>query len=150
MRTLATVGGTVVAGGWESELLAGLLAHDAAVHLAAPGPGTQPDQRPLAALLADPQTLAGRIITAVDVCTDGRVAVARTGRTPRGTPIVAAVARRDATGTVRVAMSGVAATPVVVDHPAALRPPGDFRGSPGYRAELAAVLHARVTAEVAA
>jgi CO/xanthine dehydrogenase FAD-binding subunit len=43
-------------------------------------------------------------------------------------------------------MSGVAPTPVVVDaeHLADLEPPGDFRGSSTYRAELAQVLLGRV------
>lgn len=146
LRTLATVGGTVVAGGWESELLAGLLAHDAVVEIAVTGSGVR--ELPLADLLGAPGGLHGRVVTSVTVATDGVGAAARTGRTPGDVPIVAAVAHRDTGGRVRVAMSGVAPTPVLVDDPSSLQPPGDFRGSTEYRRTVAAVLFDRVRTEV--
>ena len=50
----------------------------------------------------------------------------------------------------RVALTGVAATPVLVDPSAldSLDPPGDFRGSPEYRREVAGVLTKRVIAQL--
>lgn len=149
LRTLATVGGTVAAGGAESALLAGLLAADAVVDLAGDPIGGDA-QRPLAEVLAD--GTVGGLITAVTIDPSGTGAVAATGRTPADVPIVAAVARRRADGTVILTLSGVAASPILVDpddpqvavgrHPA-IDPPGDFRGSSAYRRHLAEVLSAR-------
>ena len=146
LRTLATVGGTVAAGGAESVLLAGLLAGGATVELA----GAE-RARPLSDVLADGLP-AGALIIAVTVDGSGRAAVAATGRTPADVPIVAAVAHRAGDGTVALALTGVAATPVLADpdDPAGgLEPPGDFRGSADYRRHLAAVLGARAVEELA-
>src|SRR5436190_2241403 len=74
-----------------------------------------------------------RLIIAVVITTVGRCAVARTARTPGDEPIVSAYARSAGDGSVRLALSGVAATPLLVDDTAALSPPGDFRGSSEYR-----------------
>lgn len=143
MRTISTVGGSVASRSWESVLLAGLLVHDAQVELAgAPA-------QPLADLLAG-GVPTGAIITAVTVQAGGETAHAATGRTPADTPIVAAVGRATEAGVV-VALTGVAAAPIVVNpsNPAAgLQPPEDFRGSAAYRTELAAVLSARVVEEL--
>lgn len=139
LRTLATVGGTVAAGGPESALLAGLLAAGARVELA----GGEPC--PLADLLVDGLP-DGALVTGISVDGTGTAGIATTGRTPADVPIVAAIAHRGADGTVAVALTGVAGTPVLVDpaDPAAgLDPPGDFRGSPAYRRHLATVLTAR-------
>ena len=146
LRTLATVGGTVVAGGWESALVAGLLACDAVVTMVGREGTTQLG---LAALLADLDLIAGCIITAVRLDTTGSASVHTTARTIADRPIVACIARHTATG-VRVAMSGVAATPVVVDDVEQLAPPGDFRGSAGYRLHLARVLCTRALIELGA
>lgn len=143
LRTLATIGGTIAAGGGDSVLLAALLAHDAVVEVA---------EGPASAL---PFLLAGgvgrtTIITAVTIEADGAGAIAATGRTPADTPIVAALARATSDG-VRLALTGVARRPVLVD-PAEpttdLDPPADFRGSREYRLELARVLSARAISEV--
>ncbi len=149
LRALATVGGLVATADPSSELLATLLVHDAVVSLAGR------DGRPrlgLAALLADGMSLAGRIITAVGIETGGVASVARTARTPADRPIVAAVARRTADGQRRLALTGVAAAPVLVapapDAADGLEPPGDFRGSTEYRRVLAAVLAQRALEEV--
>lgn len=147
LRTLATVGGTVAAGGWESELLTGLLASNTKVELRSAG-GTQTVA--LDALLADCELLRATLITAITVEVDGTFAVDHTGRTPGDTAIVSAVARRSPSGALTIAASGVAATPVLVTDPAALTPPSDFRGSTEYRAHLASVLVARVTKAVSA
>lgn len=148
LRTLATVGGTVVVADPDSELLAGLLVHDARVMLAGP---TGERTLPLAVVLADPAVLAGALVVAVDVETGGTAAAVRTARTPADRPIVAAVARRAEGGSLLLALTGVAPTPVLVDPDrlADLSPPGDFRGSSAYRAHLAATLAARVHEEVA-
>lgn len=146
LRTLATVGGTAVAGCWESALVAGLLACDAVVTVAGRD-GTS--EVALAALLADPAPVSGRIITAVRLDIAGDASVHSTARTIADRPIVACVARYTATG-VRVAMSGVAATAVVVDDVESLSPPGDFRGSSDYRHHLARVLRTRALTELGA
>lgn len=142
LRTLATIGGTVVAGDGESELLAALLAFEAVVTFVNRD-GSQ--QRRLDDVLADPSVLHGGIVTEVTIETSGVAAAARTGRTPMDSPIVAVVARRRPDGSVVAAMSGVAATARIVDDPAGLEPPGDFRGSTEYRRMLAVELAARVT-----
>ena len=140
LRTAATVGGCIAAGVPASELLAALLVHDAVVSLFGPD-GEQ--ELPLAALLSDAARLEHRIVTAVTIEVAGVTSAARTGRTRADQPIVAAVARRTATGELRLALTGVAATPVLVADVEKLDPPGDFLGSSSYRRALAAVLAAR-------
>lgn len=145
LRTLATVGGTVAAGGPDSVLLAGLLAAGASVEVA----GAEP--RPLSRLLVEGLE-AGELIASVTVPTGGTAGVATTGRTPADVPIVAAIAWRASGQPATLVLTGVATTPILVDpddplvalgrHPA-MDPPGDFRGSPAYRRHLAAVLSAR-------
>ena len=147
MRTLATVGGTVAAGGWESELLTGLLVCDTTVELRT-GSGTSTVNLP--ALLADCELLRNALITSVTIQTDGSFASDHTGRTPGDQAIVSAVARRSTSGAVTVAASGVAATPVIVADLSALAPHSDFRGSTEYRTHLANILVARVRKAVTA
>jgi CO/xanthine dehydrogenase FAD-binding subunit len=138
LRNQATVGGTVAAPSPDSLLLAGLLVHEAEVerHGAA--------SAALAAALADGP---GGLVTAVTAALGGTGHVAVTGRTPGDDPIVGAVGRRTPDGRLLLALTGVAATPVLVDPDdptAALDPPGDFRGDADYRRHLAGVLAARV------
>lgn len=138
LRTLATVGGLVAAAEPESQLLAGLVAFDAVASISAKsGERTGRVEQVVA---GGP----GGVITSVAIPLAGRASVARTGRTPGDVPIVSAVGHRASDGTLRIAMTGVAATPVVVDDLEALDPPGDFRGSSQYRRSVAAVLAARV------
>lgn len=142
MRNQATVGGTVALGDPESVLLAGLLVHGAVVDLHG--------QDPLALTASLAECVGQRIVTGVQIEAGGVGAIAATGRTPADTPIVAAVARHHG-GDVRVALTGVAAYPVVVsadDPTAGLEPAGDFRGSADYRLHLAATLSARAVQEV--
>ena len=143
-RNAATVGGTVATSDQESELVAALLVHEAAVTIAQPG-GSR--EVPLEELLDDRSLLAGGIITSVTVDAGGETASARTGRTPADTSIVAVVGRV-VSGGFRLAMTGVASHPVLVaqDGIGQLQPSGDFRGSPAYRRELAEVLSKRVIA----
>ena len=141
LRTLATIGGVVVGGHGESELLAALLAFDAVVTFVN---GTGAHTSPLDDALGDPSVLHGAIVTAVEARIDGHASAARTGRTPFDTPIVAVVGRRRPDGSVIAAATGVATTPVLISDPAGLEPPGDFRGSPEYRLHLVVELAARV------
>ncbi len=143
LRNAATVGGTVATGNFESELLAGLLVFDGRITLAGSSGTSGPI--PLDELLADRARLEGSIIVGIHIETDGTAAAARTGRTPADTSIVAAVGRRSA-GDIRVAVTGMATTPILVepDAVADLDPPGDFRGSPEYRRHLAGTLVHRV------
>lgn len=144
LRNAATVGGTVAEGDWESELLAGLLVHDA--RIAITGHETEiglPD------LFADWSLLDRAIITSVSVAIGGETASARTGRTPADTSIVAAAGRIVPDG-LMLALTGVARTPILIDSTdlESLDPPTDFRGSSEYRRELARILTARVVAEL--
>ncbi|MGD1012735.1 MAG: FAD binding domain-containing protein [Acidimicrobiales bacterium] len=141
LRAQSSLGGTIANGDWESELLAVLLVHDAVVFLAGPK-GTE--RIGLGAVLAQLPLDQGCIVTAVAIDTHGEALVARTARTVADKPIVAAAARRGADGRRRVAVSGVASTPVVVEDPGEIDPPGDFRGSSVYRRALAGVLISRV------
>lgn len=138
LRTRATIGGLIASAHPDSLLIAALLVHDASVDLAGS------DAMPLTTLLAQ-GVPSGAIITAVRIDPSGVLCHAATGRTPADVPIVAAVARTGDDG-ISLALTGVAATPIVVDPDDPIRglqPPGDFRGSSGYRIELAGVLAAR-------
>ena len=145
LRNAATVGGTIGSRLPDSELLAAFLVHGAVVASVDPSGDSSVA---LADALADPETLAGRIITRVGFATGGAGHIARTGRTPADRAIVAAVGRRSDDGRITIALTGVAETPILADESAlaALDPPGDFRGSPQYRRELAATLAGRVVA----
>jgi CO/xanthine dehydrogenase FAD-binding subunit len=146
LRTVATVGGTLFSGGWESALLAGLLACDALAETIGTNGG---GEVAVADLVQRPERVAGSIVTAVQIRVDGPASVHATARTSADRPIVACVARRAPDG-VRLAMSGVASAPMLVGDLSALEPPGDFRGSSGYRRHLAAVLSSRALAEIGA
>ncbi len=139
LRSIATVGGTIASTDAESVLIAALLVHDALVELAGA------DHMSLATLL-ESGVPSGALITGVLIDPSGVTVSRSTGRTPADTPIVAAVAR--STGDhITLALTGVAATPVIVpvgDPAGGLAPPGDFRGSATYRTHLASILSARV------
>jgi len=147
LRNAATVGGTVAAADSESRFLAGLLAYGATATLATTA---GEEQITVADILQDRSVLAGKLITAVSLTVGDRGALAGTGRTPADTPIVLVAGRRHEDGSTTLAATGVAPTPVVIDLSRAneLDPPGDFRGSPDYRRHLAAVLGARVAADL--
>ena len=143
LRSLATLGGTIDAADGDSVLVAALLVHDAEVAFA--------DGRtmPIADVLWT-RPGAGLLIVSITISTSGRGSVAATGRTPADVPIVAAVGRRADDG-VRLALTGVADVPVLVDPThvlAGLDPPADFRGSADYRLHLAGVLSGRVLGDL--
>ena len=120
-------------------LLAGLLAFDASVTIVR-SDGTETVS--LDDLLADRSLLDSGIVTSVSVDVGGDAASERTGRTPADRPIVMAVARRAADGSIRLALTGVGVAPMLVEVDAldGLEPPADFRGSTAYRRELAGIL----------
>lgn len=140
LRAQATIGGCIASGHAESELLGALLVHEAVVDVVAGG-GTE--SIPLEALLADLPLDAGRVVTSVTIRTAGVAAAAHTARTPADRAIVAAFARATGDGR-RIALTGVAPTPILVQPGEELDPIGDFRGSSDYRRALAEVLLARV------
>jgi CO/xanthine dehydrogenase FAD-binding subunit len=140
LRNGATIGGTIAAAHSESELVAGLLVHDAAVTVT----GTDAEIS-VSSIMRDRSQLDGAIITSVSVGIGGETTSERTGRTPADSSIVAAAARVTPDG-IRVALTGVASTPVLIspDDLSSLDPPADFRGSSEYRLELARILMKRV------
>jgi CO/xanthine dehydrogenase FAD-binding subunit len=146
LRNAVTVGGLVAGRAAESALLAGLLVHEAVATVAA-AHGTRTIELPTVLRDGVP---AGAVITSVRVSWDGETAVESTARTPADLPIVAAAARRRNDGAILLALSGVATTPILVapSEVAAVDPPGDFRGSPGYRRHLAVTLTRRVLARL--
>lgn len=139
-RNMYTLYSVIQAASPESSLLAALLVCDAQVAVVSVS-GRQ--SLTLATYLAQP---APGILSAVHLHIDGRGADARLGRTPADSPIVAAVGRRGDDGRLRLALCGIAATPLLVEPEAIadLQPSGDFRGSAEYRREMAAVLSGRV------
>jgi len=142
IRNAATLGGTIVTADHESELLAGLLAHETRVTVSRRDGSVD---HALDDVLSDSGLLNGAIITSISIATSGRSTAHRTGRTPADRSIVAVVARRTSNGDIRIAASGVGARPTVIDadHLDLLTPPGDFRGSSEYRGLLVTVLTRR-------
>lgn len=137
LRAMATIGGVVAAADPESELYAALLVSEAVVSVVDPAGSSD--------ISLDGFSVGGsKLITAVAFSIDGALASERTVRTPADAPIVAVVGRRGSDGVIRLAGCGVGPRPVLFDDPAALSPPGDFRGSAEYRSHLAAVQAARV------
>jgi putative selenate reductase FAD-binding subunit len=146
LRTMATVGGCVATANSSSELLAVLLVYDATVTV------VQQDGTitlTLAKLLSELPLRTRAIVSTVSIAVGGVSSVARAARTRADRPIVAAVARRTPAGQSRLALTGVAATPVLVERVPALDPPEDFRGSSEYRRALGVTLSARVLEQVA-
>jgi len=152
IRTQATLGGLLATGSGDSELLALLLVHDGVVTVATRR--SQEDLTLESYLRSQPRPQR-EVVTALTLAVSGKSASARTGRTRADRPIVAAAARVAPDGSRRLALTGVAATPVLVASDAIgastkwdLRSTDDFRGSAGYRTALAEVLSARVLEEV--
>ena len=145
LRAQATVGGCLATGQAESELLAALLVHEAVVDI---GTSVATEVVSLETLLADLPLGAGRLVTSVTIKTAGAAAAFRTARTPADRAIVAAYARVTSGGR-RIALTGVAPTPILVRPGDLLDPIGDFRGSRDYRGALAGVLLARAVEAIA-
>jgi carbon-monoxide dehydrogenase medium subunit len=147
IRTVATVGGTVVTNDPESELLAGLLAFDALVTVAK---AEETSSHSLVSVLDDPQLIEGSIITKISLDPRGAATARRTGRTPMDRPIVMVVGHEDTNGHIRLAITGVDSHVVALspEQSDSLTPPSDFRGSSRYRKELATVLTGRVLTDL--
>lgn len=149
LRNVATIGGTVASPYKDSELLAALLVFDAEVKVQA---SDDTKKIPLVDFLLDvPTALSGGLVTSVSLASMGKTASARVGRTPADKPIVAALARLGEDNKIRLALTGVANTPVLVNPDnvkAAINPTGDFRGSTEYRRQMAATLAKRVVSEL--
>ncbi len=148
-RNAATVGGIIAHPDKASEFLAALLVFDAEVQVQSIN-GSK--QIPLTNFLRDvPTALSSGIVTTVSLDTMGKTASDRVARTPADKPIVAALARLDDDGEVRLALCGVDNTPVLVtpdNVKAAVKPPSDFRGSAEYRRQMAATLARRVLSQI--
>jgi len=145
LRNAATIGGAVASPTKDSELLAALLVLDAEVKIQ-----TLNDTKniSLGDFLVDvPAALGSGLVISVSMATMGKTASARVARTPVDRPIVAALARLGDDGQIRLALCGVANTPILVNPDnvkAAINPTGDFRGSTEYRRQMAATLTNRV------
>ncbi len=187
IRNRATIGGAIVTADAASPLVTALLACDAEVVIAGAKDKTKQadDPRdfwkvlPLAGFLAYRRQILdeGTLITEVRMplpSPDTRSHYARVARTPRDYPIVCAVAafamKDGIAGHVRIAIGGVAATPIRLSQlefglekkrladwldgemeaqMALLDPPGDWLGSAEYRKEMARVLVRRAILAVA-
>ncbi|MFW5941703.1 MAG: FAD binding domain-containing protein, partial [Chloroflexota bacterium] len=138
-RQAGALGGAIMVADPESEFVAALLAYEAMVTVeTAGGAHTAPLDEFLAEIAAAETAAAGRqaalrggILTGVTLSTAGATAHARVARTPQDSPIVAAIARRAGEGDIRLALCGVAPTPVLAQEQDlnTLTPPADFRGS---------------------
>ena len=139
IRNVATIGGAVATGDFESELLAGLLVFEAQVAVIDSEGETS---QSLGDYLRDRPV---GIITKIAVAAGGASSAARTGRTPADRPIVMAVVRRTDNGDLLLALTGVAAAPIAIDPGAlnSLDPSDDFRGTAEYRIHLARTLSRR-------
>jgi CO/xanthine dehydrogenase FAD-binding subunit len=144
LRNMRTIASVITAASAESLLLAVLLVADAHLNLQSLA-GTR--RVSLSDYLTKPTE---GFPVALMLALDGQVAIAKVGRTPADKPIVAAAARRASDGGVRLALCGVAPTPILVRPEAldALTPVGDFRGSAEYRREMAFVLSQHVLGQV--
>ena len=142
LRTLATIGGTVASGDSDSQLIASLLVHDAEITtLSSNGESNIPLQE----VLGETESFRAQLILSIDIATDGECVMEATGRTPADTPIVSVTARR-CSGGHRMAVTGVAPTPVLVDSEnptVSLQPSSDFRGDSEYRMHLVKILASR-------
>ena len=84
LRTLATIGGTIASCDSDSQLIASLLVHDAAVTiLNSDGELSVPLQE----VLSEPERLESELILSIDVATDGEFILESTGRTPTDKPL---------------------------------------------------------------
>ncbi|MGH2537858.1 MAG: FAD binding domain-containing protein [Candidatus Promineifilaceae bacterium] len=164
-RNTATVGGSIAARPADSELLAVLLALEAELLLAAPAERTLT----LNDYLVHEERPGGLLISVSFARGEGLGAAVRVARTRRDYPIVAVVAWQPENGRPRLAATGLGprparlieaegalaagVSPKAIERAAsaardAARHPGDFRGSAGYRAEMAAVLTRRALGQI--
>ena len=158
VRNAATVGGTVVVAPADSEFLLALLALGAELDTQS----VQSEETttwPLHQFLADPgAALDDGLVTQVQIHLTVRASggLARVARTPSDHPIVAAVAVIAADTDVRIALSGVARRPLLIEFDrtevaeeavaqsiAKADPWTDFRGTADYRRAMGALMAKR-------
>lgn len=146
IRNAATVGGAVATAHPESGFVAALLASGAEVAVTTSAGDAQ---MPVMEFL-DGFDLNGGLITAIRVEVGGSSAFEFAARTPADIPIVLVAGHRTEGGVLRLAATGVGATPRLIDPNAVdeLDPPADFRGSSEYRREVVGVLTGRVLARL--
>lgn len=144
IRNAATIGGTVATADPESGLLAGFLAYSATVRITR---ASGSEDVALHDFFDDHNPLDGGLITSIRIPIGGQAVFEATARTPADTPIVLVVGHLSDAGSLRLAATGVASGPVIIDPGLIddLEPPPDFRGSAAYRRHLAGVLAARVS-----
>lgn len=145
MRHAGTLGGVLVEADWESELFAALLVHEAQVRIRhLDGEDIVPLDKFTRKVLGD------GIVTGVIMKENGQTTRERVARTPADKPIIAVVGRRDDSGTIRLALCGMANRPILSSKNgiAELSPPGDFRGSSAYRKKIAEILVERVLSQL--
>lgn len=143
-RNMRTIGSLLAKPSAESQLIAALLACDAVVTLETYS-GSR--QVALTEFVRNPAVfLSNGLVTAVTLDVGGQISAAHVSRTPADRPIVAAVARKTFDGQVRLALSGVALSPIRVELAAVeqVQPFSDFRGSADYRRAMAVTLSQRV------
>ena len=132
----------MASGDSDSQLIASLLVHDAEITtLSSDGESNIPLQE----VLGETESFRAQLILSIDIATDGECVMEATGRTPADTPIVSVTARRCSGGD-RMAVTGVASTPVLVDSEnptVSLQPSSDFRGDSEYRMHLVKILASR-------
>jgi CO/xanthine dehydrogenase FAD-binding subunit len=166
VRNAATVGGTVVVAPVDSELNLALLALAAELSTTS-AQSEETTTLSLDQFLADPAAaLDGGLVTLVRIHVPGRAigGLARVARTPSDHPIVAAVAVvTEDTAAVRIALSGVAPRPLLVEFErpeaaaeavaqaiAIAEPYADFRGTAGYRRAMGALMAKRALEQAVA
>ncbi len=146
IRNQATLGGTIVVGSTESELLACFLTLDAQILLA-----TQKGEElvSLAKFLASPFPEKG-IITAVSILNHGCMAWERVSRTPFDRPIVSVVGSKSDDGRICLAFCGLAQNPLILEKDSldTFEAMENFLGSRKYRLYLAKILRERVISQL--
>lgn len=159
-RNAATIGGIIAGRLPDSELLAALLVLEATLSLRTPEVATMS----LVDYLAGAERPAGLITGVAIPWTEGAGSSHRVARTPADTPIVSITCWQPAGDMPRLAATGLGERPfrltkaesilaagitgatseqAAAAASAANQHPGDFRGDPAYRAEMAAVLTRR-------
>lgn len=144
LRQMASVGGTIAAGGSKSILLAGLLALDAEIHFAG---SIQPSS--LGELLPmRSETLQGKLITSVTVSTRNNLAYERLSKTPADDSQLFVTIGKWPNGRTRVVVGGMSKIPkLVMDGPSAvgadIAAANCCESSDGYSQEVIRVLAKR-------
>lgn len=158
-RQVATLAGTIAACGGRSSILGALLALDAELELAAAG------EEPQTKLLGDflplrGEILAGRLITAIRLPVEARLAYHYAARSPADLPLIGAAVASWPSGRTRVVLLGYGDAPqMVLDGPDAAgadlaardayADAGDQWAGADYRSATAAVLVNRCLEEIA-